>query len=39
MFGKEWDDSRGYIEIMCRRLKDSAGLLDEEPEAREGDAQ
>ncbi|KAF9054278.1 nucleoporin Nup186/Nup192/Nup205 [Panaeolus papilionaceus] len=28
-FGKEWQDSRGYIEIMCRRLKDSAGLHDE----------
>ncbi|PPQ63451.1 hypothetical protein CVT24_004983 [Panaeolus cyanescens] len=27
--GKEWQDSRGYLEIMCRRLKDSTGLHDE----------
>ncbi|TFK17228.1 hypothetical protein FA15DRAFT_711024 [Coprinopsis marcescibilis] len=28
--GKEWQDTKGYIEIMCRRLKDSDGLLTED---------
>ncbi|KAF6749589.1 nucleoporin Nup186/Nup192/Nup205 [Ephemerocybe angulata] len=28
--GKEWQESQGYVQIMCRRLKDSAGLLVEE---------
>ncbi|KAF9477995.1 hypothetical protein BDN70DRAFT_880524 [Pholiota conissans] len=29
MFGKDTADNQGYLEIMCRRLKDSAGLHDE----------
>ena len=26
---RSWQESRGYIEIMCRRLRDTAGLLDD----------
>ncbi|KAF8637106.1 hypothetical protein AX17_003010 [Amanita inopinata Kibby_2008] len=28
-FGDDWQANQAYIEIMCRRLKDSAGLHDE----------
>ncbi|PPQ71980.1 hypothetical protein CVT26_007136 [Gymnopilus dilepis] len=28
-FGREWQDNQGYLQIMCRRLRDSVGLLDE----------
>ncbi|CAA7262620.1 unnamed protein product [Cyclocybe aegerita] len=28
-FGREYQDNQGYIQIMCRRLRDSAGLHDE----------
>ncbi|PFH47615.1 hypothetical protein AMATHDRAFT_67405 [Amanita thiersii Skay4041] len=28
-FGEEWQANQVYIEIMCRRLRDSAGLHDE----------
>jgi len=27
--GRDWGSDHGYVEIMCRRLRDSAGLLDE----------
>ncbi|EAU87534.1 hypothetical protein CC1G_11206 [Coprinopsis cinerea okayama7 len=27
--GKDWQDSQGYVEIMSRRLRDTAGLLDD----------
>jgi nuclear pore complex protein Nup205 len=26
---KEWQESQGYVQIMCRRLRDSAGLLED----------
>jgi len=28
-FGRDWQDNQGYIEIMCRRLKDSVGFNDD----------
>ncbi|KAF8154003.1 nucleoporin Nup186/Nup192/Nup205 [Crassisporium funariophilum] len=28
-FGRDWQDNQGYIEIMSRRLRDSAGLHDD----------
>jgi len=27
--GHDWQDNQGYIQIMTRRLRDSAGLHDE----------
>ncbi|KAF9556462.1 hypothetical protein CPC08DRAFT_641486 [Agrocybe pediades] len=29
LLGKEWQDNQGYLTIMTRRLRESAGLLDE----------
>ncbi|KAF8878281.1 nucleoporin Nup186/Nup192/Nup205 [Gymnopilus junonius] len=28
-FGREWQDNQGYLQIMCRRLRDSVGLHDD----------
>ncbi|KAF8970600.1 nucleoporin Nup186/Nup192/Nup205 [Flammula alnicola] len=36
-FGRDWQDNQGYIQIMCRRLKDSAGLHDESAMGGESD--
>jgi len=35
-FGRDWQGNQGYIEIMCRRLRDSAGLHDETVQGRAG---
>ncbi|EDR09684.1 uncharacterized protein LACBIDRAFT_319020 [Laccaria bicolor S238N-H82] len=35
-FGQDWQGNQGYIEIMCRRLRDSAGLHDETVQGRAG---
>ncbi|PPQ70405.1 hypothetical protein CVT25_000888 [Psilocybe cyanescens] len=36
-FGRDWRDNQGYIQIMCRRLRDSAGLHDESSMGGDGD--
>ncbi|KDR74068.1 hypothetical protein GALMADRAFT_250802 [Galerina marginata CBS 339.88] len=38
-FSREWQDSQGYIQIMCRRLKDSAGLHDETSSSMGGESE
>ncbi|KAH9477078.1 Nuclear pore complex protein Nup205 [Psilocybe cubensis] len=35
--GRDWRDNQGYIQIMCRRLRDSAGLHQESSMGGEGD--
>jgi nuclear pore complex protein Nup205 len=37
-FGHDWQDNQGYIQIMTRRLRDSAGLHDESTMGGESDS-
>jgi len=36
--GHDWQDNQGYIQIMTRRLRDSAGLHDESTMGGESDS-